>query len=107
MKIDVAWTIFAAASIASLFVTILFRQVTSNSFLKCVLLVTPNVRAKPRVPTPAETAQGPGTGGVQPQGAAAAMSSKINNLRYRFLESGRQRHGVLDSKRKMGRRPSA
>ena len=28
--------------------------------------VLPNVRAKPRVPTPAETAQGPGTGGVRP-----------------------------------------
>jgi len=26
----------------------------------------PNVRVKPRVPTPAETAQGPGTGGVRP-----------------------------------------
>jgi len=25
-----------------------------------------NVRAKPRVPTPAQTAQGPGTGGVRP-----------------------------------------
>ena len=35
------------------------------------------------------------------------MSSKINNLRYRFLESGRRRHFALDSKRKMGRRPSA
>ena len=39
--------------------------------------------------------------------AGSAGSSKINNLRYRFLESGRRRHGALDSKRKMGRRPSA
>jgi len=30
------------------------------------LAMRPNVRVKPRVPTPAETAQGPGTGGVRP-----------------------------------------
>jgi len=34
--------------------------------IRLVVCVPPNVRAKPRVPTPAETAQGPGTGGVQP-----------------------------------------
>ena len=33
---------------------------------KAVLLM-PNVRAKPRVPMPAETAQGPGTGGARPR----------------------------------------